>query len=725
MQIEMIPVDQVREYERNPRVISDDAVAAVARSIELFGFKVPVVVDGASVLIAGHTRVRAARKLGLTEVPAIRATDLTEDQVRAFRLADNQVATLSKWDYELLPIELGELNDAGIDWAQLGFDQDELAKLLGGEIKEGLTDPDAVPEPPDEAITQRGDLWILGEHRLLCGDSGSVEDLDRLLDGAPIHLCNTDPPYNVRVEPRSNNAIAAGLSSFGEPGLKHHQGFDLARHPDVAKATHRKLRPKDRPLVNDFVSDEEFDRLLHAWFGNIARVLQPGRAAYIWGGYANCANYPPVLKACGLYFSQAIIWVKEHPVLTRKDFMGNHEWCQPADTRVLTVDGTSRLGAMRDGDRVVSFYPHSSAVVGLRDGLDVRVAHRPYHGNLHGVTIGQKQTWCTDGHLWTVRMTSDYSRKWCVYLMRRGGWWRVGVTKMRTTWGFGLKGRLCSEHGDEGWILSLHDSHADARIHEQLVSVRFGIPQTCWKEDPKAQRRQRSHIEELYANLDLVQLDRAANAVLVAYHRRRDCPVVLDNGTRAKFGARQSIQVRACNLLPDIMEAPIPVGGQKVQWQPIRAIDVQEYCGTVHSLRVAKHEHYIADGIVTHNCFYTWREGAAHVFLGPNNATDVWSVKKINPQQMEHLTSKPAELAVRAMQYSSRPGENVLDLFGGSGSTLIAAEQTGRRCFMMEIDPLYSDVISDRYQRFSGKPAILERTGTSPIPMKPREANMR
>jgi DNA modification methylase len=104
-------------------------------------------------------------------------------------------------------------------------------------------------------------------------------------------------------------------------------------------------------------------------------------------------------------------------------------------------------------------------------------------------------------------------------------------------------------------------------------------------------------------------------------------------------------------------------------------------------------------------CFYGWKEGAAHVYLGPNNATDVWSVKKVNPQSMVHLTEKPVELAVRAMQYSSRPGEHVLDLFGGSGSTLIAAEQTGRKAFLMELDPLYCDVIVARFEQFSGTKA--------------------
>ena len=120
-------------------------------------------------------------------------------------------------------------------------------------------------------------MWLLGKHRLLCGDSSKPEDVDRLLDGAIIHMANTDPPYNVKVEPRSNNAIAAGLSSF--EGTKHHQSLDLARHPEKSAPTTKRLRAKDRPLANDFVSDEEFDRLLHAWFGNLARVLAPGRSS--------------------------------------------------------------------------------------------------------------------------------------------------------------------------------------------------------------------------------------------------------------------------------------------------------------------------------------------------------------------------------------------------------------------------------------------------------------
>ncbi len=725
MQIEMIPIESIREYERNPRQIGEDAVAAVSESIKSFGFRNPVLLDANNVLVAGHTRVRAARKLGLKEVPALRITDLTPEQLRALRVSDNKTAELAEWDLELLPIELAELQEAGIDWSLLGFDPDELLKLLHPELKEGLTDPDAVPEPPDDPITRPGDLWILGEHRLLCGDSSSVADVDRLLDGAKIHLVNTDPPYNVKCEPRSNNAIAAGLSSFGEPGVTHHQGFDYARRPEVAHATHCKLRPKDRPLVNDFVSDEEFDRLLHAWFGNIARVLEPGRGFYIWGGYANCANYPPVLKACGLYFSQAIIWDKQHPVLTRKDFMGAHEWCQPPGTQVLTPSGYVAIESLRDWDRVLSYDRRSSVIIGLRHGLGIRTTSREYTGQLYGVTAGGALTWCTDGHLWTVRLIPEASSYWCVYLMRRGPWWRVGKCRLISRWyGFGLKARLRAEQGEAAWILSIHDSDVTATLAEQAISVRYGIPTTHWTEY-KNSKRTRVHIEGLYAELNLAEIERAARRALRAHHRCLEWPMVTLATSGAKQGRSAPFVVRACNLLPKVMAIPVPVHKHRFTWTTISHVDRQPYMGPVHSLEVDEHHHYIADGLVTHNCFYGWKEGAAHLFLGPNNIPDLWHVKKINPQQMEHLTAKPAELGVRAMQYSSRPGENVLDLFGGSGSTLIAAEQAGRKAFLMEIDPLYCDVICDRFQRFSGTPAVLERTGTSPIPMKPREENMR
>src|SRR5262245_17594682 len=253
MQIELRPIRSIRPYPGNPRV-NDAAVEAVAWSIQAFGFRQPVVLDAEGVIVCGHTRRKAAQALGLEQVPVHVATDLTPEQIKAYRIADNKTTELSEWNYDLLPIELADLQACNYDLGLLGFDQDELARLLNpGGVADGLCDPDDIPEPPDEAVTQPGDLWILGNHRLLCSDSSKPEEVDRLLDGATIHLVNTDPPYNVRVEPRSNNAIAAGLSSFSNDGASkklragqgnaafdiargktkgklHHQGLDLARH---------------------------------------------------------------------------------------------------------------------------------------------------------------------------------------------------------------------------------------------------------------------------------------------------------------------------------------------------------------------------------------------------------------------------------------------------------------------------------------------------------------
>ena len=325
LQIELRDIDSIRPYEKNPR-LNDKAVDAVAASLREFGFRQPIVVDSDGVIIAGHTRWKAAKKLALAKIPVHVAVDLTPEQVRAYRIADNKSGEIAEWDMEILPIEIAELKETGFDMGTLAFSDKEITQLLNISISvaQGETDPDSVPEPPDDPITQKGDLWILGNHRLMCGDSASTVDFDKLLNGNKIQLCNTDPPYNVRVEPRSNNAIAAGLSSFTGT---HHQGFDVARDPGKSEPTTKKMRAKDRPLANDFVSDEEFNKLLDAWFGNIVRVLEPGRCAYIWGGYANLANYPAYLKKHGLYFSQCIVWNKLHPVLTRKDFMGAYEIC--------------------------------------------------------------------------------------------------------------------------------------------------------------------------------------------------------------------------------------------------------------------------------------------------------------------------------------------------------------------------------------------------------------
>ena len=173
--VELRGIDDIRPYERNPR-INDQAVDAVAASLREFGFRQPIVTDSEGVIICGHTRWKAARKLGLAKVPVHVATDLTPEQARAYRLADNKSNELAEWDFEILPIELAELRAGGFDMNILAFDETELAKLLDGGVQQGLTDPDAVPEPPPEPITQPGDLWLLGAYTT-CPHCGTKEDV--------------------------------------------------------------------------------------------------------------------------------------------------------------------------------------------------------------------------------------------------------------------------------------------------------------------------------------------------------------------------------------------------------------------------------------------------------------------------------------------------------------------------------------------------------------------
>jgi len=165
MNIQMRNINDIHPYENNPRV-NEKAVESVTASLKEFGWRQPIVVDKDGIIIVGHTRYKAAQKLGIEKVPVHVAKDLTEAQIKAYRIADNQTATIADWDYELLPIELKELQVMDFDIDLLGFDEDELQKILGEEITEGLTDPDEVPEPPKVAITKPGDIWLLGAHTI-------------------------------------------------------------------------------------------------------------------------------------------------------------------------------------------------------------------------------------------------------------------------------------------------------------------------------------------------------------------------------------------------------------------------------------------------------------------------------------------------------------------------------------------------------------------------------
>lgn len=197
MQIKTVTVDKLIPYVRNSRTHSDAQIAQIAASIKEFGWTNPILVDAENGIIAGHGRLMAARKLGYKEVPVIELKDMTDTQKRAYVIADNQLALNAGWDFSLLSLEVADLKENDFDLDLLGFDPKELEKLLEPEEVEGLTDEDAVPEVPEEPKTKLGDIYQLGNHRLMCGDSTSIDAVEKLMDGQKADMVFTDPPYNI------------------------------------------------------------------------------------------------------------------------------------------------------------------------------------------------------------------------------------------------------------------------------------------------------------------------------------------------------------------------------------------------------------------------------------------------------------------------------------------------------------------------------------------------
>lgn len=272
------PVDELIPYINNPRK-NDQAVDAVASSINNFGFKVPIVIDKYGEIVTGHTRLKAAKKLGLKEVPVIIADDLTENQVRAFRLADNKVAELAEWDEEILQAEL-DLTDFDMD--QFGFE--EMQEIVSDEA----FDDDFEEDLPDEPETQPGDIYKMGDHILMCGDSTKSEDVQTLMGGQMADLVVTDPPYNVNYEGGTKDALK---------------------------------------IQNDNMDDASFLAFLIDAFKTMKEALKPGGAFYIWHSDGKRWFFSDALKQNDLEERQNLIWVKNALVLGRQDYQWKHEPC--------------------------------------------------------------------------------------------------------------------------------------------------------------------------------------------------------------------------------------------------------------------------------------------------------------------------------------------------------------------------------------------------------------
>ena len=280
--IERRKVDDLIPYARNARTHSDEQVAQLAASIKEWGWTTPVLIDEDGEIIAGHGRVMAARKLGLEEVPTMTATGWTKAQKQAYVLADNQLPQNAGWDMDLLKVEMQDLSGEGFDLSLIGFGDDMLANMLVDET-EGLTDEDAVPDVPENPVTVLGDVWLLGNHRLMCGDSTSIDAVEKLMDGRKANMLHTDPPYGVDYE--------------GVP--------------------------------NDHLKDAQLEAFLHDALSCAFTALAPGSNTYVWHADITALEFISAFRSAG--FKQArpstIQWVKPSLVMSQGDYHLQNEPC--------------------------------------------------------------------------------------------------------------------------------------------------------------------------------------------------------------------------------------------------------------------------------------------------------------------------------------------------------------------------------------------------------------
>lgn len=282
-------VSELIPYARNARTHSDEQIARIASSIKEFGWTNPILIDGENGIIAGHGRVLAARKLGLEKVPTIELSGLTEAQKRAYIIADNRLALDAGWDEEMLKLEFAELEKEGFELSKTGFSDEEIDEMMADLDREvdGVEDIET-PEPPKNPKTKRGEIWILGTHRLMCGDSTSVEDVKEVMGGGLADLWLTDPPYNVAYQGKTKDALT---------------------------------------IQNDEMDDESFRRFLVSAYDAADSVLKEGAAFYIWHADSEGFNFRGACRDIGWKVRECLIWSKNAFVLGRQDYQWQHEPC--------------------------------------------------------------------------------------------------------------------------------------------------------------------------------------------------------------------------------------------------------------------------------------------------------------------------------------------------------------------------------------------------------------
>ena len=297
-QIEMCSVEELIPYASNSRTHSDAQVAQIAASIREFGWTNPILIDGDNTIIAGHGRLLAARKLGMEEVPAIVLDHLTKAQQRALVIADNQLALNAGWDIDMLKAEIEDLKLEDFDLGLLGFDDKFLDGLLEPEPTEGLTDEDAVPEVPAIPVTVEGDVWVLGNHRLMCGDSTSMSSFDTLMDGARADIIFTDPPYGMSY----GGGRAAGSTKKGALVKAHGM------------------------IMNDDLQGDDLIGLVRDAIATSTASMKEGGALYACFTWRTYAEFEAGLESCGHKVKACIVWDKKSIGLGNSNYRPQHEF---------------------------------------------------------------------------------------------------------------------------------------------------------------------------------------------------------------------------------------------------------------------------------------------------------------------------------------------------------------------------------------------------------------
>lgn len=286
--IEHWNIEKLIPYARNSRTHSDEQIGQIAASIKEWGWTTPILVDETGGIIAGHGRTMAAQRLKMTQVPVMVAKGWSDAKKRAYVIADNRLAMNAGWDNDMLAQEFKDLMEQGFDVELTGFSEEEIDALMPLELEEGLTDPDDAPEAPANPVTVQGDVWVMGNHRLLCGDSTSMDDLAKLCQGQMVDMWLTDPPYNVAYEGKTKDALK---------------------------------------IQNDSMGDDQFRQFLRDAYTAADAVMKPGAVFYIWHADSEGYNFRGAAQDAGWKVRQCLIWKKSSMVMGRQDYHWKHEPC--------------------------------------------------------------------------------------------------------------------------------------------------------------------------------------------------------------------------------------------------------------------------------------------------------------------------------------------------------------------------------------------------------------